>query len=93
MIHQLLKTKLKYFPPRYSGNTFFCVDTAGELAACANNCPGVDPNAIVVGGAALATAAIVGSAGILQPFFLLGGLGAMVRECHDDFTQNQLSRR
>ena len=65
---------------RYSGNTFFCVYTHGTLASCANDCPGVDPNTIVGGGAALATAATAGAAGILQPFFALGGLGAMVRD-------------
>ena len=55
------------------------MDTEGELAVCTNNCPGVDPNAIVVGEAALATAAVAASAGILQPLLTIGGLGAAVR--------------
>ena len=55
------------------------MDTEGELAACANNCPGVDPNAIVVGGAALAIAATASLLGVLQPVIAIGGVGAAVR--------------
>ena len=64
---------------RYSGNSFLCVDTTGSLATCANNCLGVDPNAIVVGGTALVTAATVGSIGLLNTFGIgAAGFGVLV---------------
>ena len=63
---------------RYSENTFYCVDTEGRLAACANNCPGVDPNAIIVGGG-LVTASAIGGIGLLYsaglPMIVGAGIG------------------
>ena len=66
-----------YFNFRYSGNTFYCVDTNGKLAACANNCPGVNPAAIIVGGG-LVTASAIGGIGLLYsrlPMILGAGMG------------------
>ena len=64
---------------RYSANTFYCVDTRGTLAGCANDCPGVDPAPIIVGGGLVATAsAITGTFGILNALTLLVGAGAGV---------------
>ena len=48
---------------RYSESTFYCVAEDGELAACANNCPGVNPNSVVVGGTALVAATAIGGIG------------------------------
>ena len=42
--------------PEVNSNFFYCYNTKGKKSVCANNCPGVDPNAIVVGGVALAFA-------------------------------------
>ena len=53
------------------------MDTFGQLAGCANNCPGVDPAAIIVGGG-LVTASAVAGAQVLSsalPLFL-GAVGA-----------------
>ena len=61
---------------RYADSTFYCVAEDGKLAACANNCLGVNPNAIVVGGMALAATATTGIAWLN----VLGGLGAVVSD-------------
>jgi hypothetical protein len=67
-----------YAKPAYNLNFYFCFDVQGRPAICANDCPGVDPNAVVVGGEAalFALAAATGAAGpnLLGP--LLGaGVG------------------
>jgi len=63
--------------PAISKNFYVCSNTEDEIAACANNCRGVDPNAVVVGGTAalfsLAAAASVAAAG---PDLLGSALGA-----------------
>jgi len=38
--------------PTTNRNFYYCNNTMGDSAACANDCPGVDPNAVVVGGVA-----------------------------------------
>jgi hypothetical protein len=38
--------------PAYNLNFYFCLNVNRRLAVCANDCPGVDPNAVVVGGEA-----------------------------------------
>ena len=58
----------------YSGEGFAyiinrCRDEKGLYAACANNCVGVNPNAIVIGGTAVVAGAGVGALGYLT----LGG--------------------
>ena len=64
---------------RYSANTFYCIDTMGTLAGCANDCPGVDPAAIIVGGGLVtAASAVAGTFGILNALPLLVGAGAGV---------------
>ena len=37
------------------------MDNHGDLASCPNNCIGVDPNAVVVGGTALVASAAIGA--------------------------------
>merc|ERR1712192_39982 len=61
----------------YSANTFYCIDTEGTLAGCANNCPGVDPRAIIVGGGLVSASAIAGTLGFLNalPFWVGAGAG------------------
>ena len=63
--------------PTYNLNFYYCYDILDQLAICANDCPGVDPNAVVVGGeAALVGLAVAASVGpdLLGP--LLGaGVG------------------
>jgi len=58
----------------FSYNAYTCIDTEGVIANCANSCKGVNPNAIVAGGAAVAFAAP------LSPFIygtpMVGGLAA-----------------
>ena len=55
------------------------VSTQGHFESCPNNCIGVDPNSVVVGGSAiLAATAISGlgsSGGILGPVGLAGAVG------------------
>ena len=56
-------------------NVNFCVDEQGELANCAANCRGVDPNSIIGGGvAAVAVTAAAGQA-FIGPALGLGALG------------------
>ena len=51
----------------------------GKLAGCANNCPGVDPAAIIVGGGGLVTAAAFGGVSAINTILpLLGAAGAGV---------------
>ena len=42
---------------------FYCKNINGKDAVCANNCPGTDPNAVVVGGTALVLAPAVATVG------------------------------
>jgi hypothetical protein len=75
--------------PNYNLNFYFCLTKDRKRAICANDCPGVDPNAVVVGGevailsiaAATAAAAASGAApNLLGPVLgaavSLAGLGA-----------------
>ena len=62
----------------FSYNIYQCQDKSGHLGVCANNCKGVNPNSIIIGG--LAPIAIAGLAGqgFVAPAALIGagGLGA-----------------
>jgi hypothetical protein len=50
--------------PNYNLNFYYCQNTKLQPAVCANDCPGVDPNAVVVGGEvallSIAVASVVG---------------------------------
>ncbi|XP_023338751.1 uncharacterized protein LOC111709340 [Eurytemora carolleeae] len=69
----------------YAYNIYRCNDTNGNMVNCANNCKGVDPNAVVVGGIAVGVTSAVGAAiangigtgvfGVGLPF--LGGMAMM----------------
>jgi hypothetical protein len=63
--------------PTYNLNFYYCMNVLDQPAICANDCPGVDPNAVVVGGevAFLTLAAATSLAG---PDLLAPALGAMV---------------
>jgi len=59
----------------YAYNLHQCMDKDNNTLLCANNCKGVDPNAVVVGGTAvLAAAAIAGSSYLLPAVGLAGGV-------------------
>jgi hypothetical protein len=60
--------------PTVNQNFFFCYNIKGDEAICANNCPGMDPNAVVVGGAAALFA--VAAATSTAPQLLGPALGA-----------------
>lgn len=72
--------------PATNSNFFTCINVSNKKALCANNCPGVDPNAVVVGGLAAtfslaAGATAVGASGssLLGPAALgAGSLLAMM---------------
>jgi hypothetical protein len=52
------------YKPSTITNFFYCNNTDNNIAICANDCPGVDPNAVLVGGtAAIFTGAAVVSNG------------------------------
>ena len=57
----------------FSYNIYRCKDSFGKIGTCSNNCRGVDPNAIVIGGGAVLTAATVGGLTLLQA----AGMGAI----------------
>ena len=68
--------------PAFNLNFYYCQTARGYDAVCANDCPGVDPNAVVVGGeAALLSIAVaaVGGPNLLGPILGAGvglaGLG------------------
>ena len=57
----------------FSYNIYRCKDSFGKIGTCSNNCRGVDPNAIVIGGAAVLAAASAGGLSLLQA----AGIGAI----------------
>ena len=58
-------------------NINYCIerDPRRRLANCANNCRGVDPNAIIGAGVAAVTATGLGAVGLLGPALGIGGVG------------------
>jgi len=63
--------------PAISKNFYFCYNTEGIRSVCANNCRGVDPNAVVVGGtAALFSLAASASVATVGADLLGSALGA-----------------
>jgi hypothetical protein len=69
---------IKYLPQQlqYRSNFYYCNNALGNPRLCANDCPGVDPNAVVVGGeAALFTLAAATS--LAAPSLLEPALGAV----------------
>ena len=60
----------------FSYNIYQCLDKKGNVGRCANNCRGVSPNSIIIGGfAPIAAAGLAGQA-FLVPGLGLAGLGA-----------------
>jgi hypothetical protein len=65
------------FQPATTKNFFFCKNIANDTAACANNCPGVDSNAVVVGGeAVLISVTASATVPVAAPSLLGPALGA-----------------
>jgi len=60
----------------FSYNIFKCLDKDGIIANCANNCRGVDPNSIVVGGIAVGFAVAAATSSAVVPA-VGAGLGAL----------------
>ena len=58
----------------YAENLNLCIDNWGDLAHCANNCLGVDPNAVVIAGSAVLAATAIGGIGIGQSLFGVGAI-------------------
>ena len=54
----------------FSYNIYQCRDSRGQLGTCSNNCRGVDPNAIIIGGTA-----VLAASGIAVQTALQLGLG------------------
>ena len=60
----------------FAYNVYHCKDSYGEVVTCANNCRGVDPNAIVIGGTAVLAATATVPVGLQFIATLgLGGIG------------------
>ncbi len=85
---KLTQCKLEAFDerlkPAKSENFYICHTSSNKKAICANNCPGVDANAVVVGGeaallsvAAAASVAGAGGPGLIQPALGAGSILAM----------------
>ena len=66
----------------YAYNIYHCKDPTGQIVVCANNCRGVDPNSVVVGGTALLAATTTSAVGVLAPAIPIGlgtlALGGMM---------------
>jgi hypothetical protein len=64
--------------PSVNTNVFYCNNTANNIAICANDCPGVDPNAVLVGGEAalftVAAAAVSSGPSLVQAALGAGSL-------------------
>ena len=61
----------------FNENIYQCRNSKGDLAICSNNCRGVNPNAIIIGGTAVAIAAAVSQTLLLSPAAIgVVGLGA-----------------
>ena len=58
-------------------NKNFPQDSENKTLTCANNCRGVDPNAVVIGGGALLAATALGSLQLLPGVVGLAGTLAM----------------
>ena len=58
-------------------NKEFPQDSENKTLTCANNCRGVDPNAVVIGGGALLAATALGSLQLLPGVLGLAGTLAM----------------
>ena len=62
----------------FSYNIYQCQDKRGKKGTCANNCRGVSPNSILIGGVAPFFAAAVSAQTFLQPVLLgAAGVGAL----------------
>ena len=65
----------------FSYNIYQCQDKKGNLGTCANNCKGVNPNSIIIGGFAPIVVAGLAGQTFLQPVLLgaagLGTVGAV----------------
>ena len=59
----------------FAYNVYHCKDPYGEVVTCANNCRGVDPNAIVIGGTAVLAATATAPTGLAVIALGLGGVG------------------
>jgi hypothetical protein len=64
--------------PTSNLNFYFCKNIMGEIAACANNCPGIDANAVVVGGVSALFAVATAAPDILGPLLGVGSIMAGV---------------
>jgi hypothetical protein len=66
-----LYTDLTRNNPFFRHNFYYCLNEAGREAVCANDCPGVDPNAVVVEGELALTSLVAATAlsvpGLLEP--------------------------
>ena len=61
----------------FSYNIYQCQNKEGQFGVCANNCKGVNPNSIIIGGFATVAIAGVAAQSTLQAAVLgVGGLGA-----------------
>merc|ERR1719412_533807 len=63
----------------YAYNIYMCKDHHGNNMTCANNCRGVDPNSVIIGGGAVLAASAVGGLsffGLAQSALGLGAVAA-----------------
>ena len=52
-------------------------DRDGNLMTCANNCRGVDPNSVIIGGSAVLAAAALGAQSFILPAVGMAGVGGV----------------
>ena len=61
----------------YAESISVCRDNFGNLASCPNNCIGMDPNAVIIGGTAIAAATALGGIGTIPTLAGLTGMAAL----------------
>ena len=73
----------------FSYNVYKCKNKHGQVGVCSNNCKGVDPNAIIIGGSAVLAASGLAGLTVTQAILLGGVLGggaaAGSQACRQEF--------
>ena len=87
--------------PNYNRNIYTCTNTQGQQAVCANDCPGVVPIAVVIGGEAALLSLVIASSSVDLVGPLLGagvslaglGLGGMAMAMNACQCRSRLTRQ
>ena len=75
--YNIYMCKVVFYPERLTSMLLLQLqDSGGNNMTCANNCRGVNPNSVIIGGGAVLAAATVGGLGYLAPVGAVGAAAA-----------------